>query len=56
MEYCGDVKYKRLVTIKEAFVKLEKYVDASDHNTDLPNIPHLGDPLKLPGGSTGTNL
>jgi hypothetical protein len=42
MEYCGDVKYRQLETIKETFVKLGKYVDASSHNMDLPNMLHLG--------------
>ena len=32
---------QRFVTIGEAFVELEKYVDTSDHNTDLPNRLHL---------------
>ena len=43
MQFCGICKYnKRLVMIEEAFVELEKYVDASDkHNTNLPNMPHL---------------
>jgi hypothetical protein len=42
MEYCGDVKYRRLEMIKETFVELGKYVDTSDHNMDLPNMLHLG--------------
>ena len=43
MKYCGDGNYnKRLVTSGEAFVELEKYVDVSDHNADLPNMLHLG--------------
>ena len=29
------------MTIGESFVELEKYVDASDHTTDLPNMLHL---------------
>ena len=43
-KFCGICKYKnRLVTIEEAFVELEKYVDASDQrNTNLPNMLHLG--------------
>ncbi len=50
MEYYGDGKYnKRLVTIGKAFVELEKYVDASDHNTDLPNVLHLGRLLQTLG-------
>ena len=43
MEYCGNAQYnKRLVTIEGAFDELKKCVDASDHNTDQPNILHLG--------------
>ena len=42
MEYCGNVKYRQLETIKETIVKLGKYVDASSHNMDLPNMLHLG--------------
>ncbi len=43
MEYFGNGKYnKRLVTSGEAFVEIEKCVDASDNNTDLPNMLHLG--------------
>jgi len=49
MEYCGDGKYKRLVTIEEAFFELEKYVDASYHNMDLPIKLHLGS-LPQPSG------
>jgi len=48
MEFCGDCNCKyntRLVTIGEAFDELEKYVDASDHKTDLPNMFHLGSPV-----------
>jgi hypothetical protein len=55
MEYCGDGKYKWCVTIKEAFVKLEKYVDASDHNTVCPIISTWVASLKLQGGSTGSD-
>ena len=43
MEYCGNCKYnKMLVTIGKAFIELEKYTKASDHNTYLPNMLHLG--------------
>jgi len=43
MEYCGNCKYnKMLVTIGKAFIELEKYAKASDHNTYLPNMLHLG--------------
>ncbi len=43
MEYCGNDKYNKwLVAIREAFVELEKYLDASDHHTELPNVLHLG--------------
>ena len=42
MEYRGNVKYRRLEMIKETFVELGKYVDASSHNMDLPNMLHLG--------------
>ena len=43
MEYCGNGKYnERLVTIGKAFIEIEKCVDASDNNTDLPNMLHLG--------------
>jgi hypothetical protein len=42
MEYRGNVKYRRLETIKETFVELGKYMDASGHNMDLPNMLHLG--------------
>jgi hypothetical protein len=42
MDYHGDVKYRRLETIEETFVELGKYVDASSHNMDLPNMLHLG--------------
>lgn len=33
--------YRRLMTIDEAFVELEDYVDASDPDLDLPNKLHL---------------
>ena len=43
MEYCGNGNHNiRLLTIEEAVVELEKYVDTSDHNTNLPNMLHLG--------------
>jgi hypothetical protein len=43
MEYCGNGKYnERLVTIGKAFIEIEKCVDASDNNTDLPNMLRLG--------------
>jgi hypothetical protein len=43
MKYCGNGKYnKRLVMIGEAFVELEKYMDACDPNMDLLNMLHLG--------------
>ncbi len=29
------------MAIEDSFVKLEKYMSASDHNTDLPNMLHL---------------
>jgi len=34
-------KYRRLMTIEEAFVELENYIDASDPDLDLPNLLHL---------------
>lgn len=34
-------KYRRLMTIEEAFSELENYVDASDPDLDLPNLLHL---------------
>jgi inositol oxygenase len=34
-------KYRKLMTIEEAFVELEQYVDASDPDLDLPNKLHL---------------
>lgn len=34
-------KYRRLMTIEEAFAELENYVDASDPDLDLPNLLHL---------------
>ncbi len=50
MEYHGDDNYnKRLVTIGEAFVELEKFVDASDHNMDLLNTLHLGSLPQIAG-------
>ena len=33
--------YRRLMTIEEAFVELENYIDASDPDMDLPNLLHL---------------
>ncbi len=39
MEYCDNSKYK---TTREACVELEKYVDASDHHTESPDVFHLG--------------
>mmetsp|Transcript_39209 Transcript_39209/g.68908 ORF Transcript_39209/g.68908 Transcript_39209/m.68908 type:complete len:343 (-) Transcript_39209:85-1113(-) len=33
--------YRRLMTIEEAFVQLENYIDASDPDLDLPNLLHL---------------
>lgn len=33
--------YRRLMTIEEAFVELENYVDASDPDLELPNLLHL---------------
>jgi hypothetical protein len=53
MEYCEDSKYKWRVTIEEAFIKLEKYVVASYHNTDLSIMLHLG---SLPQTSGLINL
>ena len=53
MEYCEDSKYKWLVTIEEAFIKLEKYVVTSYHNTDLSIMLHLG---SLPQTSGLINL
>lgn len=34
-------KYRRKMTILEAFAELENYVDASDPDLDLPNLLHL---------------
>ena len=34
-------KFRRLMTIEEAFAELEHYVDASDPDLDLPNLLHL---------------
>jgi len=34
-------KYRRLMTVEEAFAELENYVDASDPDLDLPNLLHL---------------
>lgn len=34
-------KYRRMMTIEEAFAELEHYVDASDPDLDLPNRLHL---------------
>lgn len=34
-------KYRRLMTIEEAFQELENYIDASDPDLDLPNLLHL---------------
>ena len=51
MEFCGDYKNnKRLVTIREAFDELEKYLGASDHKSDLPNMLHLGSLPQTNGG------
>lgn len=36
-----DGRYRKLMTIEEAFVELEDYVDASDPDLDLPNMLHL---------------
>ena len=36
-----DGKYRRLMTIDEAFVELEHYIDSSDPDLDLPNKLHL---------------
>lgn len=33
--------YRRLMTIEEAFVELENYVDSSDPDLELPNLLHL---------------
>lgn len=33
--------YRRLMTIEEAFLELENYIDASDPDMDLPNLLHL---------------
>ncbi|KAL7521242.1 hypothetical protein ACHAWX_007501 [Stephanocyclus meneghinianus] len=33
--------YRKLMTIEEAFVELENYIDASDPDLDLPNLLHL---------------
>ena len=50
MEYCGNGNYnKRLVTIGEAFVELEKYVVASDHNTFPSNMLHMGSLPQIAG-------
>lgn len=37
----SDGKYRRKMTILEAFSELENYVDASDPDLDLPNLLHL---------------
>jgi len=37
----SDGKYRRLMTIEEAFEELENYIDASDPDLDLPNLLHL---------------
>lgn len=37
----SDGKYRRLMTIEEAFEELENYVDASDPDLELPNLLHL---------------
>lgn len=34
-------RYRKLMTIEEAFVELENYIDASDPDLDLPNLLHL---------------
>lgn len=34
-------KFRRLMTIEEAFEELDKYIDASDPDLDLPNLFHL---------------
>lgn len=36
-----DGACRRLMTIEEAFAELERYVDASDPDLDLPNLLHL---------------
>jgi len=36
-----DGKFRRKMTIMEAFQELENYVDASDPDLDLPNLLHL---------------
>ena len=33
--------YRRLMTIEEAFMELESYIDTSDPDMDLPNLLHL---------------
>ncbi|KAL3810795.1 hypothetical protein ACHAXA_006825 [Cyclostephanos tholiformis] len=38
---CVLCEVMRLMTIEEAFVELEDYVDASDPDMDLPNLLHL---------------
>jgi inositol oxygenase len=37
----SDGNYRRMLTVMEAFVELENYVDASDPDLDLPNLLHL---------------
>lgn len=37
----SDGKFRRKMTIMEAFQELENYVDASDPDLDLPNLLHL---------------
>lgn len=37
----SDGKFRRKMTILEAFTELENYVDASDPDLDLPNLLHL---------------
>jgi inositol oxygenase len=37
----ADGKFRRLLTIKEAFQVLESYVDSSDPDVSLPNIVHM---------------
>jgi inositol oxygenase len=39
-KYCFDVP-RALMTIREAFVALENYVDSSDPDVDIPNIVHM---------------
>jgi len=36
-----DGKYRKLMTMEEAFTELEHYIDASDPDLDLPNKLHL---------------